>query len=397
MMKKLICLLLAAVLVMMSAAAMADTKTLDPQEKRGIQLKSVGENEVPDGISPTTGLSLSTLSVPEGFTGMAKTGRYLPMFAQIGNDEGGIGSRAPWGAAYADVVYEMVLYRSTSGTTRMGFLFNDVVPDSLGPVRSSRVTSIWLREEWGAAYIYHGQQTYDGSNVIQELKTLGHDYIYDPLFFNGWAGGKDWDKFFSRRSGIVSPYNRNANPAGIYTLVPNDYTAPNHAFKFTDEIPEGDAAMTVDVVWLSGESKSNDYFDSRLVYDVDAGAYLRYVNHGKDGFQPWVDKDEGSQIAFANVIVQFTKTVFNHRRDAPIQYVIGKNYKAAEGNADFFMAGKHVSGYWKRDAATSRTVFYGPDGDEISLQRGKTLILIFPDDDVMTDGGAKQGSVSYSN
>ena len=40
------------------------------------------------------------------------------------------------------------------------------------------------------------------------------------------------------------------------------------------------------------------------------------------------------------------------------------------------MGGVHVKGYWQRDDMASRTVFYGEDGQEIELQRGKTLIVV---------------------
>ena len=53
-------------------------------------------------------------------------------------------------------------------------------------------------------------------------------------------------------------------------------------------------------------------------------------------------------------------------------------YFVAKGNADFFMNGRHVAGVWQRDSMESRTVFYGPDGKEMPLQRGRTLIIMLP-------------------
>lgn len=105
----------------------------------------------------------------------------------------------------------------------------------------------------------------------------------------------------------------------------------------------------------------------------------------------YADRDsDDSAIAFQNVIVQFTKVDYNHNnKNEPLVYVIGENGEAAEGNADFFMAGKHISGYWKRESMNSRTVYYTSDGQELVLQRGKTLIVIFPDDP------AEGRSVSY--
>lgn len=397
-MKKIICMLMAAVLTLMSVAAMADT-VIDPLEKRNIKLQPVSDNEVETGISPTTGLTLNELDVPSGFTGMAKTGRYVPMMAQIGNDEGGIGYRAPWGAYYADIVYETMIHKN--GQTRLTFLFNDVIPDSVGPIRSVRLAHVWLREEWGAGYLYHGRQEYSATNVVAELSKLGHPWVTDPMIFDNNSGEKAWNRFFNRREPLISPNNVNVIASGAYTLVPENQEFNNHTFKFTDETPEGDPAMSVRVAWIdtSNIGQGEHYCGSVLKYDVDANAYLRYMVYGKNDLRPWVDYDAGAQIAFANVIVQFTPTSFKGN-DAPIQNVINtktfdkgsKTYTtAAQGNADFFMAGKHIAGSWRRENSSARTVYYDADGNEISLQRGKTLIIIFPDNH---DFGS---SITYSD
>ena len=60
------------------------------------------------------------------------------------------------------------------------------------------------------------------------------------------------------------------------------------------------------------------------------------------------------------------------------------------GNADYFMGGMHIPGVWHRDSISDRTVFYGPDGEEIELQRGRTLIIVM---DYQTEGH----SVYYTN
>lgn len=389
-MKKFVCLLLATVLMVMSAVALADTTKINPQENRGIKPQDVGLNEVEEGISPTTGLNLSTMTVPEGFWGLARSGRYMPMMVQIGNDNGGIGYRAPWGLNYADIVYEMPLHKN--GATRLSAIFSDLIPDSVGYIRSARVGHAWLREEWGAGFLFYGQQELEGSDVLGEFKQMGHKYLEDGYFFSGIVGdGKPWKKYYTTREGLATPYHINANVAKMYELIPEDYVAPNHAFKFTDELPEGDDAQSIRVSWTNG---SNDnVYGSQLVYNIDSNTYMRYMRREKDALEPWVEKDTQEQLDFANVIVQFTNIWYNHDVSAPVVEVIGRNgkdYVAVEGNADFFMAGKHVAGYWKHDSVTSRTVYYGPDGEEISLQRGKTLIILFPND------GQNDSEVSYS-
>lgn len=397
-MKKLLCFVLAAVLLLASAVALAETKTINPQEKRGIKLHKVGLNEVEEGISPTTGLTLSQLDVPdpETFTGLAVTGRYLPMMVQIGNDSGGVDRNAAWGVAYADIVYEAPLHKN--GTTRLTVLFSDLIPDSVGPVRSARLGHLWIREEWKAGFLFYGQQEYKQTNVLEEIKKLGYKSYLSEGFFSGMVGdAKPWKKYYVRRTGkgFSSPNNVDANVAAMSTLITDSYEAPNHAFKFTDETPEnGDLALSVAVSWHSGEGDEKN--GTRLIYDIDSNTYLRYYRT-KSGDEPWIDRDTQIQPAFANVIVQFTHTEYKGN-DAPVTQVLGRSggkYTSAEGNADFFMCGQHISGYWKREGKESRTVYYGPDGEEISLQRGKTLILIFPDDKELGSSISYSDSLSY--
>ena len=400
-MKKLLCFILAIACLMTSTVALAETKIINPQENRKIKLKKVGLNEVEEGISPTTGLTLSSYTVPEGFRGMAASEEhpYLPVMMQIDNADGGVGVRAPWGAVYADIVYETILYRK--GDTRLTFLFNDLLSDRAGPTRSARLAHVWLKTEWGALFLCHGRQEYDGTNVLKEIAKLeGKSWPNEnTLYFDNNSGGKKWNKYFSRLENLQSPHNVNVNVAGLSTLVSSDYIPPNHAFKFTDETPKGDTAVRIDINWK--KDKESNTYGSRLLYDIDSNSYLRYMRQDENEYLPWIDKDEQVQIAFANVIVQFTQTKFK-AIDAPIQYVTGKDYKVAQGNADIFMAGKHIAGYWKRDSVKDRTVYYGPDGEEISLQRGKTLIVIYPDDDVLgfvnpQKNQSYAGNVSYSD
>lgn len=373
-------LVLVLLLLCMAQCAVAET-VIDPQEDRGITPVAEGLNEAPAGVSPTTGRTLSTLYAPEGFAGLAVTGRYLPMLVQIGNDSGGVGERAPWGVAYADILYEMPLTRNES--TRMTALFSDLIPDSVGYVRSARVGHVWLREEWDGGFLYYGQQEAEGSDVKAEFRKTGANE--KGVLFSGTTGGTAWKHLYTARKRLKSPYNMDANVAAMSALVPETHVAPNHAFRFTDEAPEGDPATQVFINW--GAAASN--YASRLVYRSEWQGYIRNV--GSDRSVWYADRDSSeSAIAFANVIVQFTRVVYNHNNKLePIVYVIGEDGTPAEGNADFFMAGKHISGYWKRESMDSRTVYYGPDGKEIELQRGRTLIVIFPDD------GESGKSVSY--
>lgn len=370
-MKKIVSLLLiVALLISLLPAAMAET-VLDPNENRKIKLQKVGLNEAEEGISPTTGLPLEDLEIIEGFAGLAVTGRYMPMLVQIDNTDGGVDLRAPWGASYADIIYETPLYKA--GNTRMSFLFSDLIPDSVGPVRSARMGHAWLREEWDAGFLYYGQQEYDKANVKKELRELG---VEDKgLAFSGTVGsGKKWKKYYTRRKGVASPHNVDANAAAMYELIDADFVPRNHTFLFTDELPEGELADEIRI-----DTGHKDY-SSALIYDLDSNLYFRYMGVD-DKLTAYEDKDTKEHIGFSNVIIQFAEVEWL-RTDAPITFHVGQKYynnkgkKAVGGNADFFMGGVRVEGYWQRETMEDRTVFYTADGKELELQRGKTLIVV---------------------
>lgn len=370
-MKKMMSMVLAAVLALsMLPTAFADTQ-IKANEKRKIKIQEVGLNEIQEGVSPTTGLALADLETVEGFAGLAVTGRYMPMLVQIDNTDGGVNARSPWGVSYADIIYETPLY--SDGMTRLSYLFSDLIPDSVGPIRSARLGHVWLREEWDAGFLYYGQQEYEKTNAKSEIYKLK---VWDKgLAFSGLVSEhKDWKEFYTRRPDLPSPHDVDANVAAMYRLIKTDFVPRNHTFLFTDELPEGEQADEVRI------STGHKDYSSALIYDVDTNQYYRYMGTG-DHLTPYVDQDTDEQVGFANVIIQFTEVDY-YGTDAPVTFNVGKKYFNGKGsydvggNADFFMGGVRVKGYWHRDNMESRTVFYTKDGKELELQRGKTLIVI---------------------
>ena len=398
-MKKLICLLLSLVLLASAASALAET-TIDPNASRSVSFSPAGANTAPAGTSPTTGRNLveEGIEAPDGFVGMAVTGRYMPVIVQIDNSFGGLDARkkydasnpedgkcvAPWCGSYADVVYESPLYKK--GDTRMSFLFNDLVPEYVAPIRSARLQHVWLREEWDSAFVHAGGQKYSGTSVYDEMTKLG--VTKKGISFDGTSGGKAWNKYIYRTEKLTTPHNSYVMLAGLMTqVVPGDYVpATNHTWLFTDEVPEGgDEAEIINVTWGQQE------YSSYLEYDEEENTYYRYMllKPSKpslyDEVNPMPNKTDeiihNNPITFNNVIVQFVKIEWP-RSNAPKPTVTGT------GNAEYFMGGKHYSGVWNRETLQDRTVFYGMDGQEIQLQRGHTLIIMM---DYETEGR----SVSY--
>lgn len=395
----MISVLLALVLVLSAVPAMAasDAGTNYTMKTTGTVLQNIPDrnitpqagaldiNPVIEGESSVTGLPLSNQD------------RYMPMLVQISNPENkkpayaGIGLRAPWGGQYADIVYEALLYRT--GQTRMTFLFSDAFSEgaeiNVGPVRSARYGHVKLREEWQGGLVFVGGPDVIGdtpaetNSIFQLFKELGanakgvvmnaHDNTFAPYFTSAVFEGKTKDS---------TADNCNANLTALRSLVPATTVAEEHPFLFADACPYTDGydlAYTVNLDW--GHKK----YISHFYYDENENVYLRYSSD-----QPYMTysdnnryEDSKEQMAFSNVIVQ------------RITYTYAKNNKlytqmdsVGQGNADIFIGGRYIPGYWVRESITSPTVFLDDQGNEIQLSRGRTYIAQLPPESLLTYEGA---------
>jgi len=350
-MKRFLCLLLAMVCItVLAQTALANSMTtmIQDEEDRKIPVKGLGS----DGNFPVNPV------VPEqsDTTGLSWTGTYMPMLVQIDNADGGIGKRAPWGAALADIIYETPLHKN--GETRLSYLFSDAIPESVGPVRSARLTHVELREEWDCGFLFYGGQEYEGTNINDAFRTTGASK--KGILFSGIVGmSKPWKKYYTSVKGLPGPHDIDADVKAMQALIPADFKAPSRPYLFTDELPElGDIATKISITLKKPE------YSSSFTYDPNANVYLRYVNG-----EPYADKSTGEQLSFSNLIIQRTDVTFYHGiSDRPMTVNIGS------GNADIFTGGKYIPGYWTRTGMNQRTVFFDQDGNEIQLQRGKTFI-----------------------
>lgn len=322
---------------------------------------------VPAGESPTTGQP-----IPADMT-------YQPMLVQISNamdtaqnadnrsvNAAGLGKRAPWGGQYADIVYESVLYRG--GQTRMTFLFYDSLaqglPTSVGPVRSSRVGSFLLSQEWGGGFIYAGC-----SQMEREFLTANNGYG-NSMHFNLHS-----DRYYDikqRVPGVKAPDNYDVNVAGFYQELPRERKVASCHFLFTDDNPyqEGyDRAKQIVLDW--GQAA----YISTFVYDEATGLYSRFCG-GKGGapYRSYLSAEDRSEegmahLSFSNVIIQRVENTYPTGSDIfPVLEGVG------EGSADIFIGGKYIAGYWIRRDASSPTLFFDDRGEPLKLSRGKSYI-----------------------
>lgn len=387
-MKKIISLLLISVVLLIAIPALAaKSEPVYTMESEGHVLQNIPDR----GIHPVGDLSASTpISGESPTTGMplAESERYLPMLVQIGIAEdskfglAGTGDKAPWGLAYADILYESLLY--ATGQTRFVALFNDSFaqnqPQSVGPVRSARQSIVMLQQEWQGGAVFGGcARVEDPRSVLRMLLSNG---VYDAgLVFN--LHEKMTDEFKNRIKGIAAPDNYNVNLVRMRSLVPEGTVSTTHPFLFADVAPYVigyDPAATISLDW------GHKSYLSHFKYDESLGQYLRFT-----GNQPSMvlasaedrrNAGSQSQMTFSNVIIQRTEyECINESRLLPAIQGTGK------GNADIFIQGHYIAGYWVRESDTSPTIFLDDKGNKIYLSRGKTYIAHFPNNALLSHQG----------
>lgn len=392
-MKRIASFLLVVVLLVTGlGSALAATKPKGNKYSLPLEGK-VLQNIADRGIKPQ-GDSGRHIMIPgeSPTTGLPWAGDYLPMIVQISNPVGslkvngktvksaGIGERAPWSGQYADIVFEGILYRT--GETRISFLFSDSFaenqPGSVGPVRSARIGHVLLREEWESGFVYAGGPRREDNNIRALFAETGADE--KGVLFDMLSGS--WKDLKNRVQGVKAPDNYNANLLGLRQQIPATYIATPRPFLFSDESPytQGyEYASTINLDW------GHTNYISHFYYDEAENLYLRYS--GDAPYMTYASVEDRSdenqeQMSFANVIIQRVHYDYvNNNKIMPDMQAIG------QGNADIFIGGRYIPGYWVRKSITEPTVFYDDKGSEILLTRGKTFIAHFPPESLLTFTG----------
>ncbi len=293
----------------------------------------------PVPVSPTTGLPGNT--------------EYMPVLVMIENSTD---ARPQSGMQSADVVYEAVV---EGATTRFLTVFNDTLPDYVGPVRSARVYYLNILREWDGLFVHYGGPG-SGTGDASIYSSENSGFIQQRL--DGISGSSN-DYFFriSEKSSPHNAYTDVAKDATIYNYEPEQ----NINFKFEEGVVYEGAQMVsrVDLSFMSSD-------ETFVNYRYNGETFERYM-----GDEPFTDNETQSVITMSNVIVQH------------VDYSMFPNDSAGRRNieltgsgiADFFIGGQHVAGTWERESLEDVTVFKAQDGSEIILKPGNTWFAIHPD------------------
>jgi hypothetical protein len=295
----------------------------------------------PDNEDPLTGLAVDDPMVL----------KRRPLHIRVGNDAA---ARPQVGLSQADLVYEEIV---EWWVTRYTAVYLSQAPDTVAPIRSARLISTQLTQQYDAALVNSGGS--DGVRwLLSQLPIVNLDeYFWPQPFF--YRENQGWQTRLA------------VNAAAAYELMDREGMltgARLRGFTFADE-PMGNKPATTILIPYPKQTSQVEWR-----YSSDSGRYLRWVSG-----QPLIDFANDMQISAANVIVYYaehlpTDIVEDSNGATSIRILVN-----GEGRAQVFRDGVVSEGLWRTDG-TQTPEFVFPNGAPIPLKRGNSWIEVVPTD-----------------
>ncbi|MFZ3577232.1 DUF3048 domain-containing protein [Virgibacillus sp. DJP39] len=314
--------------------------TIEQAKEAGLSKITVEEKAVPIVVnqgptSPTTGLPVSENDPETHFAVMV---------------ENSPKARPHTGLADADIVYEMEV---EGNVTRFLAIFNDHIPEKVGPVRSSRHYFLPIAESWNVPYIHFGGSPQAYAR-LDNLSIPTIDGIYQG-------------KYFKRDNSRFAPHNAYLHTNKLENFN-QELTNDKFTFDKNAHYEESVASTTLDITY-------NNFTRVTYQFDSKTNLYNRYLEG-----RPHFDRETGEQIKANNVIIIY----------AAHQPIPGDTAGriditlTGEGDAEFFLDGQVVKGMWKKE---KNGIHFYANGDSVALNPGKTWIQVVD--------AQKRNNVSY--
>lgn len=270
---------------------------------------------------------------------------FMPVGVMIENSTA---ARPQTGLQVADIVYEAPV----EGCTRFFCIYNDDMPQNVGPVRSTRLYFVRMQQEWDSAFVHAGGPQSGLSNVYTDA--AAHIDTRIDITKGTYA------RYYWRIDERAAPHNAYVSPAKCQQLMQSE--SQSRTFTFAEDVEY--AGKTVSTVVLP-------FYIGEVIYRYDAASdqLLRY-----SGSKPFIDADTQKAISVQNLIVQYN--YFYHGNETLGRWLCDL---LGQGTADFFIGGKHITGSWERSSYDKPTIYRDQNGIEIVLLPGNTWIALHPD------------------
>ncbi len=300
---------------------------------------------IPEYVSPLTGLGVSEELLSN-----------RPVAVMINNIKA---SMPQHGTSSGDVIYECIV---EGAQTRLMAVYLDYenIP-VLGSVRSSREYYLDFAGNHDAIYVHAG-----GSDEAYRQIKAGRTNNLDGV--NMYLP----DTFYRDEARVKSmPYEHTLMTSGEGIKSGIEYKGYRsksnaefvHPFNFVEYgeefVPEGEAAAYVSV---SYSDKHEPYY----IYDEESALYERYQFD-----KPQEDASTNDVLSFDNIVILYHSTY--NTGDEYGHYSVNAT---GEGDGIYITRGKAINIKWKKANRTTAVRFFDESGNELTMNRGKTMMQI---------------------
>ncbi len=365
-----------------AASSGKDTETADTQDAAAVQTVYPAEQKAPDepaedGGSEASGEASEAAAdydygtareIPEGqylseLTGLpidAQLQTQRPIAVMVDNESKAL---PHYGTAKADIVYEMMNSTANDRITRLMCIYKDWgTLTQVGSIRSVRPTNILIAQEYDAVLCHDGGPYY-----------INDYFSRYPYHFSGTFSRVNNGKAREFTEYILSgDLARNFRSSGYSTEYAADSTAADGHFRFAaygtrmnPDDYDADGVRTANTIELPFYHNQ-----SRLLYNQETGTY-DYYEYG----QQHLDAETGAPLTFENVLLQCCSF---HQYDSN-GYLIYNCIDRFQF-AYYCTGGRNISVLWSKEGEGGITHFYDAEGNELTLNPGKTYIGLIPDD-----------------
>ena len=321
-----------------------------------------------DSLPPREGMERSRLTNEWVDADVAST---RPIAVMIPNESGAL---PHYSLSQASILYEANV---EDRITRMMAIYEDWKElEKIGNIRSLRAYYAYWAFEWDAFIVHLG-----GPFFINELIAEPDTQNIDGIL------GSDSGAFV-RSTDRSAPHNAYASGAGLSDVISRkgysfEYRglSDKEHFRFTGKLNPnsltqyGDDAESAVYIDMSGcYPLTRCYFE----YNEEDGLYYRSQRLSGSTDGPHMDAATGQQLSFKNILVQYTKSEN-----------LGEGYLAFQCHDTtrsgwYFTNGRGIPVSWEKQSDYGATRYYDANGEEITLNTGKTMICIVEEGDNFT-------------
>ena len=269
-------------------------------------------------------------------------------------------ARPQCGLSQADLVYEQL---AEGGLTRFLALYLSNAPDKVGPIRSARLTDIYLGQEWDFLLAYAGAGRTTARMLAEALV---------PAFKAPELGERLDGTPYARDNGRPIPHNMFAKISGVRDAAAGDPILSREVeirpFPFADP-PETGPLRTITAPYVPQAAV-------RWSYDPGSHTWKRTM-----AGQPHVDALNNQQIAVENVVFQYAQifTAQGVEPDAAGNPVLDTLLRG-ENRLAVLHSGQVFEGVWIKEHDRAKTQYRMADGKPVPFRQGKVWIHVVPTD-----------------